>query len=176
MRATRIRFPVEVIQQISLTPRAARPAQPSILPRSVNEYWIILGLTLGHRRWQLLPSTTTGGVTMTNSYIWHFLKKSYSGLQVLLLNSYEITARLYLWKALFFLQTRAFLQISRIHKEIGSRSKFSGQAATKYLEKSLRFSLVWSDGRLLSPETLCASCLTSCQTSWDLEKLSAGMV
>ena len=54
-------------QQISLPPRAARPTQPSILPRSVNEYGIIPGLTLGHRRWGLLPSTTTGG--MTDGYI-----------------------------------------------------------------------------------------------------------
>ena len=29
---------------------AARPTQPSILPRSVNEYRIIPGLTLCHRR------------------------------------------------------------------------------------------------------------------------------
>ena len=34
-----------------------------VLPRSVNEYQIIPGLTLDHRRWGLLPSTTTGGMT-----------------------------------------------------------------------------------------------------------------
>ena len=50
-------------QQISLPPRTARPTQLSILPRSVNEYRIIPGLTPGHRRWGLLPSTTTGGFT-----------------------------------------------------------------------------------------------------------------
>ena len=34
-------------KQISLPPFADRPTQPSILPRSVNEYRIILGLSLG---------------------------------------------------------------------------------------------------------------------------------
>ena len=42
---------------------AARPTQPSIFPRSVNEYRIISGLTLVHQRRGLLPSTTTGGMT-----------------------------------------------------------------------------------------------------------------
>ena len=55
--------PCSSYQQISLPPRAARPTQPSILPRSVNEYQIIPGLTRGHRRWGLLPSTTTGGIS-----------------------------------------------------------------------------------------------------------------
>ena len=36
--------------QISLPPRAVRSTQPSILPRSVNEYRKIPGLTPGHRR------------------------------------------------------------------------------------------------------------------------------
>ena len=31
----------------------------TILPRSVNEYRIILAVTPGHRQWELLPSTTT---------------------------------------------------------------------------------------------------------------------
>ena len=44
-------------------PRAARPTQPSIPLRLKNEYWIIPGLTPGHRRWGLLPSTITGGMT-----------------------------------------------------------------------------------------------------------------
>ena len=47
--------------QISWFPFAARPTQPSIFPRS--EYQIVPGLTLGHRRWGLLPSTTTDGMT-----------------------------------------------------------------------------------------------------------------
>ena len=38
-------FPSRWYQQISLPTRAARPTQPSILPRSVNEYWITPGLT-----------------------------------------------------------------------------------------------------------------------------------
>ena len=54
-------------QQISLPPRAARPTQPSILSRSITEYRIISGLTLGHRRCGLLPSTNTGG--MTDGYV-----------------------------------------------------------------------------------------------------------
>ena len=49
-------------QQISLSPWAARTNQPSIIPRSVIEYQIILGLNLCHK-WWLLPSKTTGGVT-----------------------------------------------------------------------------------------------------------------
>ena len=49
MRATRARFTVEVIPT-DLPTGAARPTQPSILPRSVNEYQIIPELTLGHRR------------------------------------------------------------------------------------------------------------------------------
>ena len=55
--------PWRLYHQMSLSPRAVRPTQPSILPRSVNEYRIIPCLTLGHRRWGLLPSTTTGGTT-----------------------------------------------------------------------------------------------------------------
>ena len=42
---------------------AMRPTQPSILPRSVNEYQIIPRQILSHRRCGLLPSTTTGGMT-----------------------------------------------------------------------------------------------------------------
>ena len=38
-------------QQIYLSPRAARPTQPSILPRSLNAYRIIPRLTPGQRRW-----------------------------------------------------------------------------------------------------------------------------
>lgn len=36
-------------QQISLSPRAARPTQSAIFPRSVSEYRKILGSTPGHR-------------------------------------------------------------------------------------------------------------------------------
>ena len=54
-------------QQFTLPPRAARPTQPSILLRLVNKYRLIPGLTPGHRRRGLLPSTTTGG--MTNGYV-----------------------------------------------------------------------------------------------------------
>ena len=50
-------------QQISPSSPSARPAQPPTLPRSVNEYRAILGLSLGHQRWGLFPSTTTGGMT-----------------------------------------------------------------------------------------------------------------
>ena len=38
------------VEQISLPPRAARPTQPSVLPRPVNEYRIIPELTPGHQR------------------------------------------------------------------------------------------------------------------------------
>ena len=48
---------------ISLPLFVARPAQPSIVPGSVNGHWIIPGLTLGHQRWGLLPSNTTGSMT-----------------------------------------------------------------------------------------------------------------
>ena len=45
-------FPLRSYQQISQSPRAARP---SILLRSVNQYQVILGLTPGHRQWWLFP-------------------------------------------------------------------------------------------------------------------------
>ena len=54
-------------QQISLSPRAVRPTQLFVFPRSANEYWIIMGLTPGHRRWGLLLSTTSSG--MTGGYV-----------------------------------------------------------------------------------------------------------
>ena len=50
-------------QQISQSPRAAWPTQSSILPRLVNEYRIIPGLTSGPQQWGLLLSATTGGMT-----------------------------------------------------------------------------------------------------------------
>ena len=42
------------------------------------------------------------------------------------------------------------------------------QTSTKYCETFLRFSIVslnhkWNGARLLSPETECTSCLTSCE-------------
>ena len=46
-------FPLTSYQQISQSPRAARP---SILPRSVNQYQVILGLTPVHRQWGLFPA------------------------------------------------------------------------------------------------------------------------
>ena len=57
-------------QQVSLSPRAARHNQRSILPRLVNEYWIILGLALGHQWWGLFPSSTTHGMTAKNLQSW----------------------------------------------------------------------------------------------------------
>ena len=50
-------------QHISLSPHAAKSTQPSIFSRSVNEYQIIPVLTPGHRRWELLSRSTTGGMT-----------------------------------------------------------------------------------------------------------------
>ena len=45
----RYAFPVKGMHSTSLFPRAARPTQRFILPRSVNEYRIIRRLTPGHQ-------------------------------------------------------------------------------------------------------------------------------
>ena len=63
--------------QISLPPHAARTTQLFILPRLVNEYWIILGVTVGHWWWGCSHQPPLV-VWSTAKYLWSWVCRSHT--------------------------------------------------------------------------------------------------